>query len=217
MRLSTLVAMLVFHLAAGAASAGTDDTNARVGYIPAPTAKAVGRPTVIARLRELGKEKIREAHLLAEDECPDYHFEAKVLLDTPALFSLKTISYQSCPQRSTEGDMASLLFEMKSGREYDISRLYHVRDAQGGLIAPLRKLVARRIDPKQLGMTHRQVAEAVADDLARGRPHLFVTKTGIWAWPETGLVWLDEIVLTWADLRPYLDVSEAKRIGWSGQ
>lgn len=214
MRLSTLVAALMLQVAAGAACASTSDTTARVGYIPAPTAKSAGRPAVIARLRQLGKAEFDEAKESAKVDCPDYRFEAKVLLDTPALFSLETSGTSTCPGRATQGGRMPLLFEMHSGREYDISRLYQVRDAQGGLIEPLRTLVARRIDPKEVGMTPQEVAEAVAEGLARGRPHLFVTKTGIWAWPEAGLAWLDEVVLTWADLRPYLDASEAKRIGW---
>jgi len=205
----------VLHVVASAAWAGSDDTTPRVGYIPAPTAQSGGRPAVMARLRQLGKAEFKEAKEFSEADCPDYWFKAKVLLDTPTLFSLETVSYWTCPGRATQGRMAPLLFEMTSGREYDISRLYHIRDAQGGLIAPLRSLVARRMNPKELGMTPQAVAEAVADDLTRGRPHLFVTKTGIWAWPETGQVWLDEVVLTWGDLRPYLDISEAKRIGWT--
>lgn len=206
--------MVLLHVAVGTASANSDEIKPRVGYIPTPSAKSAGRPAVIARLRQLGKEEFKNAQRSVAEGCPDFVFEAKILLDTPALFSLEMNSYWTCDSRATQDSTTPLLFEMNSGREYEVSRLYHVRDAHGALVAPLRRLLASRLDPKQLGMTSQDVAKMVSEDLSRGRPHLFTTKTGIWVLPEASHGWMDEEEFTWADLLPYLDVVEAKRIGW---
>lgn len=212
MRPSSLLISLVLFLAAGAASADTSDVKSRVGYIPAPAAKSAGRQTVIQALRKLGKEEFENAKEV--DGCCNVTFEAKVLLDTSSLFSLEVSNYWNPPGRATQGGASPLLFDMTTGREYDVSRLYHVRDSEGALLASLRKVVASRMDPKKVQLTPQQVAEWVEDDLSRGSPYLYVTKTGIRVWPEAAQVWLDDVVLTWKDLRSFLDVAEAKRLGW---
>lgn len=215
-RLFAVLTLLGTLSTLGAANAGSAAAAApRVGYIPAPSAQSPGRPAVLARLRQLGKEEFQLAKELAEDDCLDHTFEAKVLLDTPALYSLELISYRTCFDRATEGGSFPRVFDMQAGREYDISRLYRVRDAKGALIAPLRRLVASRMDPREQEMTPQEIREAVETDLTRGKPYLFVTRTGLRVWPEAFPVWLDDVVLTWADLRPYLDVAEARRLGWS--
>lgn len=214
MRLLSCFALLLCTGAAASAHAGSDTVQPRVGYIPAPSASAAGRPAVMARLRQLGREESQTAREMAEYNCPDYRFEAKVLLDTPVLYSLELASYRTCEGRATQGGSSPLLFDMQAGREYDIGRLYRVRIADGALLAPLRKLVARKMDPKEQEMTRQELDQAVDQDLARGKPLLFVTKTGIRVWPEASLVWLDDVTITWAELRPYLNAEEAKRLGW---
>lgn len=214
MRLSILVIIFVLQATTCTAIASSAPIRPRGGYIPAPAAKSPGRPAVIAQLRELGKQELRNAQDSVEGDCPDYTFKANVVLDTPSFFSLEMNTDWRCPDHAIHGVRTPLLFEMNTGREYEISRLYHVRDAQGALLAPLRRLVASRLDTKNFGMTPQALAETVDEDLSRGRPYLFVTKGGIWAWPERADTWLDDVLLTWADLRPYLDADEAKRINW---
>lgn len=216
MRTSRLFAALLLSAAATSALASS-----HVDFIPTPTANSPGRAAVVAQLRKLGKEQFKEGKEQDDDDAQDggswssdYTFTVKVLLDTPALFSLDTTNYVMPTGRTAQGSRAPLLFEMKTGHEYDIGRLYRVRDAKGGLIAPVVALVVRHTDPKQ-AVNPQEMIEWVVKDVSHGRPQLFVTKSGIEVWPEFSLTWVSSDILTWKELRPYLDEAEAKRIGWT--
>lgn len=211
MRTSRLFATLLLLTAASSALASS-----HVDFIPTPTANSPGRATVIAKLRKLGKEQFKEgssweAFDAEHDPSWDssYTFEVAVLLDTPALFSLDTTTTWMPTGRTAQGGRSPLLFDMKTGREYDVGQLYRVRNPNGGLIAPVVALVLRHTDPKQAS-NPQEVVDWVVKDFSQGRPQLFVTKAGIEVWPEFGLVWLSSDVLNWKELRPYLDEAEAK-------
>lgn len=215
MRLTTTLAALLFSSAAILAQAAPN-----VDYIPTPTAKSPGRAAVVAQLRKLGKEQFKAGKEQSvfdaedgEDWDSEYAFTVKVLLDSQALFSLDTTTAWMPYGRSVQGTRTPYIFDMTTGRPYDIGRLYRVRNPKGGLTAPMMALVVRHTDPTQME-TRQEVAAAVIADLSKGTPQLFVTKKGIEVWPEYGLTWLDSTIVTWAELHPYLDEAEAKRIGW---
>jgi hypothetical protein len=186
-----------------------------IGRIAAPAAKSAGRLVATENLRKLGKDDLQQAKERANSDCADYHFSAKVLLDTPVLFSLDVSRYWTCDGRATQSDRTALLFDMTTGKQYDVARLYHVREKDGALVAPLRRLIGKRMELKN--KTASFVAMDVDEDLSKGPPSLFVRKKGISAWPAEAKAWAYEADLTWKDLRPYLDKAEAKRLGWDPQ
>jgi hypothetical protein len=153
---------------------------------------------------------------MAESDCPSYQFKAKLLLDSSSLFSLELQRTRmwACLGRTDDGDERPLLFDMTTGREYDIGELYRLREPSGALAAPLRKLAVLQLALQLREMPSSVVAKDVEDDLSRRPPKLFVTKTGVRVWPEGTRAWLGDVQFTWAELRPYLNKMEARRLGW---
>ena len=173
-----------------------------MAYIPAPSVKSPGRASVISKLQRIGKAEFAQGSGEADFDADfNYSFSVKVLLDTPALFSLDTTTYWTPPHGGAYGSRHSYLFEMNEGLEYDIGRLYRARNPKGGLIARMVALVVRHMDPRQLD-TPQAVAADVTEALSQGEPQLFVSKKGGEVWPESGLTWLDSPIIPWAELRP---------------
>jgi hypothetical protein len=216
MRLTITIAALLLSSAAIFAQAAP-----HVDYIPAPTAKSPGRAAVVAQLRKLGKEQVKAGKEQSvfdaeggEEWDTEYAFTVQVLLDSPALFSLDTTAAWMPNGRSVQGARTPYVFDMSTGRPYDIGQLYRVRNPKGGLMPAVLTLVVRHTDPTQLDAPQ-DVADAVIEAFSKGTPQLFVSKKGIEVWPEYGLTWLDSTIIPWAELRPYLNEAEAKRIGWT--
>lgn len=204
-----------------AATLATTAAASQVSYIPAPKADSPARSIVQKKLIKLGKAQFQEAEDLAnfkEMPCDDYHFDVELLLDSKSLYSLKIHDYKTCWGRSTQGAIYPLLYDMQTGLEYDINTLYHLRDKTGVIRELIRQLMAKSILRSEPNMSKQELVD-VLDYLTnpeyRGNTTSFYpTLHGI-SFSGQGLGGdYADAVMTWAELRPHLDLAEAERLKW---